>query len=51
MRFVVEVIIIGGGLIASQGASFSSSVFSAPVISVSLSVILTGKGKAVPVLN
>jgi hypothetical protein len=39
LRFVVEVITIGGGLPRFLGASFSGSVFSAPVVSVSVSVL------------
>jgi hypothetical protein len=42
MRFVVEVITVGGGLLDFLGASCSSSVLSAPVVSVSMSVLLRG---------
>jgi hypothetical protein len=38
MRFVVEVIICGG-LHGFLGASYSSNVISAPVVSVSMSVV------------
>jgi hypothetical protein len=40
MSFVVEVITIGGGLPDFLGVSFSIRVFSAPVASVSMSLIL-----------
>jgi hypothetical protein len=40
MRFVVEVIIIDGGLPDFLGASCSGSVYSAPAVSVSMSVVL-----------
>jgi hypothetical protein len=39
MKFVVKLIIIGGGLSGSLGVSCSGSVFSAPVVSVSMSVV------------
>lgn len=42
MRFVVEVIITGGGLSEFLGACFSDNVFSVPVGSVSLSIVLRG---------
>jgi hypothetical protein len=42
MRFVVEVVIIGGSLHGYLGASCSGYVFSVPVISVSMSVALSG---------
>jgi hypothetical protein len=42
MGFVVEVIIIGGGLPDFLEASFSSRVFSAPAVSVSMPVVLRG---------
>jgi hypothetical protein len=42
MRFVVEVIIIGGSLFGFLGASCSGSAFSASVVSVSISVVLRG---------
>jgi hypothetical protein len=45
MRFVVEVIAIGGGLSGFQGVSPSATVFSAPVVSVSMSVVLRGVKK------
>jgi hypothetical protein len=45
MRFVVEVIIFGGGLPDFQGASCSGSAFSAPVVSVSMSLVLRGSKK------
>jgi hypothetical protein len=45
MRFVVEVVIIGGGLIGFLEASCSYSVFSAPVVSVSMTVVLRGAKK------
>jgi hypothetical protein len=41
MEFVVEVIIIGGGLPGFLGGS----VFSAPVVSLSMSVVLRGAKK------
>jgi hypothetical protein len=40
--FVVEVIIVGGGLTDFLRASCSSCVFSAPVVSVSMSVVMRG---------
>jgi hypothetical protein len=40
MRFMVEVITIGGGLPDFLGAFCSRSVFSASVVSVSVSVVL-----------
>jgi hypothetical protein len=45
MRFVVEVITIGGGLPGLLGASSFGSAFSEPVVSVSLSVVLRGAKK------
>jgi hypothetical protein len=45
MRFEVEVIIIGGGLPDFLGASCFGSAFSAPVVSVSMSLILRGAKK------
>jgi hypothetical protein len=45
MSFVVEVITIGGGLPEFLGACFSDSVSSAPVVSVSMSVVLGGAKK------
>jgi hypothetical protein len=42
MRFVMEVITIGGGLPDFLGASCSGSAFCAPVVSVSLSIVLSG---------
>jgi hypothetical protein len=45
MTFVVEVITIGGSLPGFLGASSSGSVFSAPVVSVSMSVVLRGVKK------
>jgi hypothetical protein len=43
MRFVVEVTTIGGGLPDFLGAYFSGRVFTAPVVSVSMSLILGGE--------
>jgi hypothetical protein len=40
MRFVVDVITIGGDLLGFLGASYSGSVFSASVVSMSISVVL-----------
>jgi hypothetical protein len=45
MMFVVEVITIGGGLANFLGASYSGNVFSAPVVSVAMSVVLRGAKK------
>jgi hypothetical protein len=45
MRFVVEVIIIGGGLPRFLEASFSGRMFSAPVVSMSMSLVLRGAKK------
>jgi hypothetical protein len=45
MRFVVEGMTIGGGLPGFLGASYSSTVFSAPVVSISISVVLRGVKK------
>jgi hypothetical protein len=45
MRFVVEVIIIGGGLPDFLGVSFSGRVFSVSVDSVSMSLVLRGAKK------
>jgi hypothetical protein len=45
IKFVVEVITIGGGLPDFLGVSCSGSVFSAPVVSVSMSVVLRGAKK------
>jgi hypothetical protein len=45
IRFVVEVIIIGGSLPGFLGASRSDSVFSAPIVSVPISVVLKGAKK------
>jgi hypothetical protein len=45
MRFVVEVIIVGGGLPGFLEASCSGSVFSVPIVSVSTSVVLRGAKK------
>jgi hypothetical protein len=45
MRFVVEVITAGHGLPDFFGSSCSGSVLSAPVVSVSMSVILRGVKK------
>jgi hypothetical protein len=45
MRFVVEVITIGGGLPDFLGASFSGTVFSVSVDSVSMSLVLRGAKK------
>jgi hypothetical protein len=45
MRFVVEVITTVGGLPEFLGASFSGKVFSAPVVSVSMSLVLRGAKK------
>jgi hypothetical protein len=45
MRFVVEVITICGGLPDFLGASCSGNVFSAPAVSVSMSVVLRGAKK------
>jgi hypothetical protein len=45
MRFVVEVIIIGGGLPGFLGAFCSSSMFSAPIVSMSVSVVVKGAKK------
>jgi hypothetical protein len=45
MRFVVEVIIIGGGLLGFLGAFCSSSVFSASVVSMSMVAVLRGVKK------
>jgi hypothetical protein len=42
---MVEVITTGGGLPGFLGASFSCSVFSTPVISVPMSVVLRGAKK------
>jgi hypothetical protein len=42
MRFVVEVITIGSGLLDFLGASFSGRVFSALVVSVSMSFVFRG---------
>jgi hypothetical protein len=45
MRFVVEVIITGGGLPGLLGVSCSGSAFSVTVVSVSMSVVLRGAKK------
>jgi hypothetical protein len=45
MRFVVEVITIGGGLSDFLGTSFSGRLFSVPVVSVSMSLVLRGAKK------
>jgi hypothetical protein len=45
MRFVVEAITIGGALPDFLGASCSGSAFSAPVVSVSMPVVLRGGKK------
>jgi hypothetical protein len=45
MRFVAEVIAIGGGLPGFLGASCSGSAFSAPVVCMSMSVVLRGAKK------
>jgi hypothetical protein len=45
MRLVVEVISIGGGLRDILGAFCSSIAFSAPVVSLSVSVVLRGAKK------
>jgi hypothetical protein len=45
MRFVVEVVTIGGGLPDFLAASYPSSAFSAPAVSVSVSVVLRGAKK------
>jgi hypothetical protein len=45
IKFVVEVITIGGGLPDFLGASCSGSVFSAPVVPVSMSLVLRGSTK------
>jgi hypothetical protein len=45
MRFVLEFITTGGSLPDFLGASCSSSAFSAPVVSVSMSVVLRGAKK------
>jgi hypothetical protein len=45
MRFVAKIIIIGAGLPGFLGASFSGSVFSVPVLSVSMSVVLRSAKK------
>jgi hypothetical protein len=45
MRLVVEVITIGGSLPGFLGASCSGSVYSAPVVSMSMSVVLRGMKK------
>jgi hypothetical protein len=45
MRFVVEVIIIGGSLPDFLGAFCSGNVFCAPVVSMSMSVVLRGAKK------
>jgi hypothetical protein len=45
MRFVVEVITIGGGLPRFLGASSCGSVFSASAVSVSMPVVLRGVKK------
>jgi hypothetical protein len=45
MRFVVEVITIGGGLPDFLGASFSGRVFSVSVDSVSMSLVLRSAKK------
>jgi hypothetical protein len=42
MRFVIKVVSIGGGPPDFLGASCSSSVFSAPEVFVSISVVLRG---------
>jgi hypothetical protein len=42
MRFVVEVTIIGGGLHGFLRAFFSGGVSSIPVVSMFISVVLTG---------
>jgi hypothetical protein len=45
MRFVVEVITIGGGLTYFLGVSYSGRVLSAPAVSVSMTVVLRGAKK------
>jgi hypothetical protein len=45
MRFVVEVVIIGGSLPGILGASCSGDVFSVPVVSMSMSVVLRSATK------
>jgi hypothetical protein len=45
MWFVVEVITIGGALPDFLGASFSDNAFSAPIVSVSMLVVLRGAKK------
>jgi hypothetical protein len=45
MRFVVEVSTTGGGLPSFLGASCPGRVFYAPVVSVSMSVVLRGAKK------
>jgi hypothetical protein len=46
MRFVVEAIYIGGGLPELLGASCSGSALSAPVVSVSMSIVLRSAKKS-----
>jgi hypothetical protein len=45
MRFGVEVVTVGGGLPDFLGASSSDRPFSAPLVSVSMSVVLRGAKK------
>jgi hypothetical protein len=45
MRFVVEVIATGGSMPGFVGTPCSVSEFSAPVVSVSMSVVLRGTKK------
>jgi hypothetical protein len=45
MRFMVEVITVGGGLSDLLGGHWSGSAFSTPVVCVSMSVVLRGVKK------
>jgi hypothetical protein len=42
IRFIVEVITVGGGLPGFLGASCSGNAFSAPVVSVSMTAVTRG---------
>jgi hypothetical protein len=45
MKFVIEIIVIAGGLPDFLGAFSSSGIFSVPVVSMSMSLVLRGAKK------